>query len=198
MFLKEKCHIGPVCSNNSASSGSNEEGSLWLSERLGGLEQCRLHNPQRGVADTDENGRCFEPCFPIWKLKERTFTVRDESTWRLFCFTWQLTKGYVSLVRMTVQEHDEIGIPFSSSRPLWASLVFIKAWALQKVLWSWGMIWPMQMYVSVMSPGAHGTVPMFRTKPCGWTPWPPTDKGSQDLHVGKCNTTFSFTSFGLI
>lgn len=86
MFLKEKCHIGPVCSNNSASIGSSEEGSLWISQGLFGLEQYRLHYPQRGVADTDENGRCFEPCLPKWKLKERTFTVRDESNMEAFLF----------------------------------------------------------------------------------------------------------------
>lgn len=59
MFLKEKYHIGPVFSSNPASIGSNEEGSLWISQELVGLEYCRLHNPQRGVADTDENGSCF-------------------------------------------------------------------------------------------------------------------------------------------
>lgn len=141
MFLKEKCHIGPVCSNNSASIGSNEECSLCIWQGLVGLEQCRLHNHQRGVADTDENGRCFEPCLPKRKLKEGTSTVRDKCTWRLFFFTWQPTKGTVSPVRMTVQEYDEVGPPFSSTRPRWACLVFIKAWALQKVLWSWGMLW---------------------------------------------------------
>lgn len=144
MFLKEKCHIGPLSSNSSTSIGNNEEGSLWLSQGLVGLEQCRLHNPERGIADADGNGRCFELCLPKWTLKERTSTVRDESMWRLFYFTWQPTKGNISLVWMTVQEHDEVGLPFSSSRPLWACLVFIKAWALQKVLWSWGMISPAQ------------------------------------------------------
>lgn len=128
-----------------------------------------LHYPRRGVADTDENGKSFEPCLPKWKLKERTSTGRDQSTWRLFCFTWQPTKGNVSPARMTVQEHDEVGPQFSSSRPLWACLVFIKARALQKIMWSWGMIQrgAEQMRMPVMSPGVHGTGPAFRTKPRG-------------------------------
>lgn len=29
--------------------------------------------------------------------------------------------------------HDENGLQFSSSRPLWAALVFVKAWAVQKM-----------------------------------------------------------------
>lgn len=69
-----------------------------------GTEQRRLHCPQRGAADTDENGGCFGPCLPKWKLKERTSNGRNQSIWRLFCFTWQSTWGNVSPARMTVQE----------------------------------------------------------------------------------------------
>lgn len=137
----------------------------------------------------------LSPVYPNGSWRRELSLLEMKATWRLFCFTWQPTKSNVSLVRMTVQEHDETGLPFSSSRPLWAYLVFIKAWVLQKVLWSWGMIWPGQMCMSGMSPGAHGTVPVFRTKPCGLLGHLEI---KADLHVGKCNTTFSFTSFGLI
>jgi len=70
---------------------------------------------------------------------------------------------------MTVQEHADAGLQFSSSRPLWACLVFVKAWAVQNILWSWGVIQSgaEQMRMPVMSPGVHGSVPAFRTKPCG-------------------------------
>lgn len=67
------------------------ECSPWVQDGVDGMEQCRLHYPQRGIADTDENGRCFEPCLPKRKLKARTSTGRSQSTWRLFCFTWQPT-----------------------------------------------------------------------------------------------------------
>lgn len=133
MCLEEKCHIGPVWSNNSASIGGTEECSPGFSRGQLVCNSSGQHYPQR-VAYTDENGRCFEPCLPKWKLKETAPTGRDQSIWSLCCFTWQPTKAIISPGRMTVQEHGEVGLQFSSSRLLWTCLVSVKAWALQKML----------------------------------------------------------------
>lgn len=139
-----------------------------LTGGLVGLEQCRLHNPQRGVADIDENGRCFEPCLPKWKLKERTSTVRDESTWRLFFFTWCLTKGNVSHMRMTLQEHDEVGLHSPAQDTLGLLGVYKSLGSSENfVKLGRDQICAEQMRMSVMAPGAHGTVPVLRTKLCG-------------------------------
>lgn len=100
---------------------------------------------------------------PRWKLKEIISTVRDESMGRLLCFPWHPTKGNISPVRMTVQEHDEVGLPFSSSRPLWACLGSSESF----VKLGHDRTCAEQMRMSVTSPGAHGTVPVFRTKPRG-------------------------------
>lgn len=121
-----------------------------------------------------------------WKLKERTSIDRDQSTWRLFCFTWQPTKSSVLPARMAEQEHDEVGIQCFSSGQLWTCLMFVKAEALQEVLWAWSRVVQSRCACQYQEFCACIQAQTL------WTSWPSL---KPDLWVSKHKIIFVFYKF---